>query len=69
MLGADNRPVIGLTLRHDRLDNFWFTLFHEIGHVLKHLSPENPAILDMGGLTRRPGKGSGTDAGNEEAAA
>src|SRR5690606_31650273 len=25
-------PVVGLTLRHDRLDNFWFTLFHEVGH-------------------------------------
>lgn len=47
MLGTDDRPVIGLTLRHDRLDNFWFTLFHELGHVLKHLSPENPAILDV----------------------
>jgi HTH-type transcriptional regulator/antitoxin HigA len=47
MLGTDDRPVIGLTLRHDRLDNFWFTLFHELGHVLKHLSPENPVILDV----------------------
>lgn len=47
MLGAHDRPVIGLTLRHDRLDNFWFTLFHEICHVLKHLSPTNPAILDV----------------------
>lgn len=47
MLGIDGRPVIGLTLRHNRLDNFWFTLFHEIGHVLKHLSAETPAILDM----------------------
>jgi HTH-type transcriptional regulator / antitoxin HigA len=47
MLAADDRPVIGMTLRHNRLDNFWFTLFHEIGHVLKHLSPENPAILDL----------------------
>ncbi len=47
LLGADNRPVIGLTLRHNRLDNFWFTLFHEIGHVLKHLSAEIPAILDV----------------------
>ena len=31
-------PVIALTLRHDRLDNFWFTLFHELGHVKRHLS-------------------------------
>ncbi len=30
-------PIIGLTLRYDRLDNFWFVLFHEIFHVLKHL--------------------------------
>jgi HTH-type transcriptional regulator/antitoxin HigA len=29
-------PVIGLTLRHDRLDNFWFTLLHEVGHILCH---------------------------------
>lgn len=29
-------PVIGMTLRHDRLDNFWFTLLHEIGHVILH---------------------------------
>ena len=47
MLGAGDRPVIGLTLRHNRLDSFWFTLFHEIGHVLRHLSPETPAILDV----------------------
>jgi HTH-type transcriptional regulator / antitoxin HigA len=38
MLLADGTPVIGLTLRHDRLDNFWFTLFHELMHVLLHLT-------------------------------
>ncbi len=27
-------PVIGMTLRHDRIDNFWFVLRHEIEHVL-----------------------------------
>lgn len=26
-------PVIGMTLRFDRNDNFWFTLFHELSHV------------------------------------
>jgi HTH-type transcriptional regulator/antitoxin HigA len=38
MLRADGAPVIGLTLRHDRVDNFWFTLFHELKHVLLHLT-------------------------------
>lgn len=37
MLDEAGRPVIGLTLRHDRLDNFWFVLFHELGHVFLHL--------------------------------
>jgi HTH-type transcriptional regulator/antitoxin HigA len=30
----NNSPVIGLTLRFDRIDNFWFVLRHEIEHVL-----------------------------------
>lgn len=30
-------PVVALTLRYDRLDNFWFTLFHELAHVALHL--------------------------------
>jgi HTH-type transcriptional regulator / antitoxin HigA len=37
MLSSFGQPVIGLTLRYDRLDNFWFVLFHELGHVFKHL--------------------------------
>lgn len=36
----DGFPVIALTLRHDRLDNFWFTLFHELGHVKLHLKAD-----------------------------
>ncbi|HEU0264475.1 MAG TPA: HigA family addiction module antitoxin [Geobacterales bacterium] len=33
---ADN-PIIALTLRYDRIDSFWFTLLHELAHiVLKH---------------------------------
>lgn len=38
MLGKDDVPIVALTLRHDRLDNFWFTLFHEIGHIFRHLA-------------------------------
>ena len=29
-------PIIGLTLRFDRLDNFWFVLLHEIAHGVLH---------------------------------
>lgn len=39
LLRADGTPVIALTLRHDRLDNFWFTLFHELMHIVLHLRP------------------------------
>ena len=28
-------PVIGLTLKGDQIDKFWFNLWHEIEHVLK----------------------------------
>ena len=31
----DQSPVIGLTMRHDRIDNFWFVLRHECEHVLR----------------------------------
>jgi HTH-type transcriptional regulator/antitoxin HigA len=32
----DTSPVIGMTIRFDRIDNFWFVLRHEIEHVLKN---------------------------------
>lgn len=46
MCRSDGVPVIALTLRHDRLDNFWFTLLHEFAHVVCHLSPDRQLILD-----------------------
>ncbi len=39
-------PVIALTLRHDRLDNFWFALMHELVHVQKHLDASHIFIAD-----------------------
>jgi HTH-type transcriptional regulator / antitoxin HigA len=30
----DDSPVVGMTMRHDRIDNFWFVLRHELEHVL-----------------------------------
>ena len=38
ILDQYGQPVIGMTLRHDRVDNFWFTLLHEIAHVWLHLA-------------------------------
>lgn len=32
-----NISIAALTLRYDRLDNFWFTLLHEIGHLALHI--------------------------------
>ena len=40
ILLVDGRPVIGLTLRYDRIDNFWYTLMHELAHVSLHLDNE-----------------------------
>jgi HTH-type transcriptional regulator / antitoxin HigA len=46
-LPNDGHPIVGLTLRYDRLDNFWFVLLHEIGHLaLGHLSKERTWIAD-----------------------
>ena len=29
-----NRPIVALSLRYDRIDSFWFTLMHELAHVV-----------------------------------
>src|SRR6185437_12375619 len=42
---APNKPVIGMSLRHDRIDNFWFVLRHECEHVLKGHGKQG-AIID-----------------------
>ena len=33
-------PVVALTIRYDRLDNFWFVLFHELSHIHLHFQSE-----------------------------
>jgi len=46
ILLPDSTPVIGLTLRYDRIDNFWFCLLHELAHVSKHLTISDRLIID-----------------------
>ena len=40
-----DRPVIGLTLRYDRIDNFWFTLLHELAHLGRHLDGDESTVF------------------------
>jgi len=42
----DGAPVIGLTLRYDRVDYFWFTLMHELVHVQRHLGRQHVTFVD-----------------------
>jgi HTH-type transcriptional regulator/antitoxin HigA len=51
----DVQPVIGMSLRFDRIDNFWFVLRHEIEHILcRH--GRGAAVLD----TELEGEKAGT---------
>ncbi|MDR6530593.1 HTH-type transcriptional regulator/antitoxin HigA [Caulobacter rhizosphaerae] len=42
-----DQPVIGMTLRQNRLDNFWFVLRHEIEHVLAGDGRDGREIIDV----------------------
>lgn len=42
---SDQEPVILLSLRFDRIDNFYFTLLHEIGHIVLH--PNSNSFIDV----------------------
>ena len=54
-LQDNGMPIIGLTLRFDRLDNFWFTLLHEVSHLWKHVVTEETFLdnLDASSEDRR----------------
>jgi HTH-type transcriptional regulator/antitoxin HigA len=44
----EKSPVIGMSLRYDRIDNFWFVLRHEIEHVLRrHGRTDSAYMLDV----------------------
>ena len=46
----NSSPVIGMSVQHDRIDNFWFVLRHEIEHVLqRHGRDEEKIDVDLDG--------------------
>ncbi len=42
----DDGPVILLSLRLDRIDNFYFTILHEIGHIVLHNGEAGQPFID-----------------------
>ena len=63
----DGRPVIGLTLRYDRIDNFWFTLLHELAHVGLHLGDGSGETGFVDDLSLRGVESGGSDPTEHEA--
>ena len=47
LMTTSGMPIVGLTLDYDRIDNFWFTLLHELAHVWKHLHSDNDLYIDF----------------------
>lgn len=44
---TNDQPVVALSLRLDRIDNFWFVLRHELEHVLQRHGIDRGYILDQ----------------------
>lgn len=43
-INSGSSPVVALSLRLDRFDNFWHTLFHELDHVLHGEGKDKPMV-------------------------
>ena len=43
----DDQPVVAMSLRLDRIDNFWFVLRHELEHVLLGHGLDSSFIIDV----------------------
>ncbi|MEO8493510.1 MAG: ImmA/IrrE family metallo-endopeptidase [Planctomycetota bacterium] len=46
ILVESDRPIIGLSVRHDRIDNFWWCLMHELAHIALHLDTDVSRFFD-----------------------
>ncbi len=54
MFRINGNPVVALSLRYDRLDSFWFTLMHELAHlVADHKGAFLDTIYDREGSVSR----------------
>jgi HTH-type transcriptional regulator / antitoxin HigA len=60
---SDRQPVIGLSLRYDRIDAFWFNLMHELAHVASGDKAAHLDIADEDGRVDRSESAANAQAG------
>lgn len=46
---SQDSPVVAISLRFARIDNFWFTLMHEFCHLKRHDAILDPGLFGTGG--------------------
>lgn len=66
-IDSNQCPVIGLSLKGDQIDKFWFTLRHEIEHVLRGDGKDGPMVDDFDDATQ-PAEDGAESAANDAAA-
>ena len=45
-INENNHAIVSLSLRYNRLDNFWFTLIHELAHLILHVDQLSDPIVE-----------------------
>lgn len=63
---GDGTPVVGLTLRYDRVDSFWFCLLHELAHLGRHMDSDGDVAF-VDDLTLREVEGGRRDSKEAQA--
>jgi HTH-type transcriptional regulator/antitoxin HigA len=67
---VDDSPAIAMTVRHDRIDGFWFTLMHELAHVKNKDGSVDVDLVDgVKGVTVSSQEDETEQRANEQAAA
>jgi HTH-type transcriptional regulator/antitoxin HigA len=46
----EKSPVVGISTRYDRIDNFWFTLCHELAHIRRGDSSVDERLVGEGAI-------------------
>lgn len=59
----ETSPVVGMSLRFDRIDNFWFVLRHELEHVLQE---HGKSVITIDSELEGERAGAGSDVPEEE---